>query len=172
MIAYRAARPDEAGALAELARDTFVETFGSLYSAEDLDAFLSAYKTPVWMARALADADKRIHVAVEDDRLIGYCIVAFTSSLDYDLAGKKVVELSQLYLPNAYQGKGIAKALMDWALEQARDADEMILSVWSGNERAQRFYQKYGFAWIADTVFMVGAHRDEEFLYRKQMRSA
>jgi hypothetical protein len=36
--------------------------------------------------------------------------------------------------------------------------------VWSENRAAQRFYARYGFAKIADIGFMVGSHRDEEFL--------
>ena len=43
-------------------------------------------------------------------------------------------------------------------------ADEMQLSVWSGNHGAQRFYARYGFEKVADVHFWVGAHRDDEFL--------
>ncbi len=48
---------------------------------------------------------------------------------------------------------------------RARACDVMQLSVWSGNLGAQRFYQRYGFAHVADIDFWVGNHRDDEFLY-------
>jgi ribosomal protein S18 acetylase RimI-like enzyme len=63
-------------------------------------------------------------------------------------------------------GRGTGAALMDWALAEARarGCDAVQLSVWSENRAAQRFYARYGFAKIADIGFMVGSHRDEEFL--------
>ena len=55
---------------------------------------------------------------------------------------------------------------MDWALTEARarGADEIQLSVFSGNEGAQRFYARYGFVKVADVTFRVGSHIDDEFL--------
>ena len=44
-------------------------------------------------------------------------------------------------------------------------ADEVQLSVWSGNTGAQRFYRRYGFEKVADIDFWVGRQRDDEFLF-------
>jgi len=41
--------------------------------------------------------------------------------------------------------------------------------VWSENPGAQRFYQRHGFAKIADIDFGVGSHRDDEVLYEKRL---
>ena len=46
-------------------------------------------------------------------------------------------------------------------------ADEVQLSVWSGNHGAQRFYARYGFEKIADVTFKVGEQIDDEFLLAK-----
>jgi ribosomal protein S18 acetylase RimI-like enzyme len=61
---------------------------------------------------------------------------------------------------------------MDWALGEAhrRGCDAIQLSVWSGNDGAQRFYERYGFRKIADIDFWVGRHRDDEFLYELRLR--
>jgi ribosomal protein S18 acetylase RimI-like enzyme len=170
-VSYRAARVEDASALAALARETFVETFGHLYRPEDLDAFLDEHKTDAAWAKALADPQSRTRVTEDGGVLVGYCKVGLVPTLDYDCAGKRVSELKELYIRATHQGAGLAPVLMDWALEQAREtaSDEMILSVWSENIRAQRFYKRYGFDWIADTFFMVGNHRDDEHLYLKVM---
>jgi len=42
----------------------------------------------------------------------------------------------------------------------------VLLSVYSENYGAQRFYQRYGFAKIADITFRVGTQLDAEFLYQ------
>jgi len=60
---------------------------------------------------------------------------------------------------------------MDWALAEALGfgADEVQLSVWSGNHGAQRFYRRYGFEHVADIEFWVGEQCDEEFLFAKML---
>ena len=60
---------------------------------------------------------------------------------------------------------------MDWAVEEsiARGHDAIQLSVWSENFGGQRFYQRYGFAKIADIDFLVGEQVDDEFLYEKRL---
>jgi len=82
-----------------------------------------------------------------------------------------VVELKQLYTAPDKTGSGIGAALMEWAEAQARQfgADEIQLSVWSGNHGAQRFYARHGFAKVADTEFWVGSQRDEEFLFARML---
>lgn len=170
-VSYRAARAEDAAALAALARETFVETFGHLYRPEDLSAFLDEHKTEAAWTQTLADPHARVRVAEDGGVLVGYCKIGLVPTLDYDCAGKTVAELKELYFRETHQGTGMAPVLMDWALDQARaaKADEMILSVWSENVRAQRFYKRYGFDWVADTFFMVGSHRDDEHLYMKVM---
>lgn len=172
MITYRAPRADEAAALADLGRNSFVETFGHLYRPEDLAMFLEDVYAVEGVAAQIASPRYIFRVAEEAGQLVGYCKLGLDVSLDYDPGDRTVVELKQLYLMATHQGVGVAQALMDWTIAEAeaREADEIILSVWAENARAQRFYHKYGFEWIADTYFMVGNHRDDEFLYAKKMK--
>lgn len=167
-ITYRTSHADEAAALAELARSTFCETFAHLYSAEDLALFLEETKTEAAFARTLSDGRHIFRVAEQDGQLVGYCKLGLDESLD-DLpeTWRGGIELKELYLRGGVQGVGVGPALMDWALDETKrlHMPQIVLSVWSENFRAHRFYQRYGFAHIADTSFMVGNHRDEEWLY-------
>jgi ribosomal protein S18 acetylase RimI-like enzyme len=171
MILYRAPRRDEAAALATLGRDTFVETFGHLYRPEDLAAFLTSIYAEDSIARQL-DSDRILYRLAEDaGQLVGYCKLGLDVSLDYDPGDKTVIELKQLYVFASHHGSGVGQALMDWTIAeaQARDADEILLSVYADNARGQGFYKRNGFRWIADTYFMVGNHRDEEYLFLRSM---
>ena len=56
------------------------------------------------------------------------------------------------------------------AMPRMQAGDEIVLSVWSGNAKGHRFYQRNGFRWVGDTYFMVGNHRDDEYLYMRPMR--
>lgn len=171
MIEYRAPQRDEAAALATLGRDTFVETFGHLYRPEDLSAFLETHYTEAVVAAQLASDRLVFQVAQEAGRLVGYCKLGLDVSLDYDPGAKRVIELKQLYVLATHHGAGVGQALMDWTLTEslARQAEEVILSVWAGNDRGHAFYRRNGFRWIADTYFMVGTHRDEEYLFMRPM---
>ncbi len=172
MITYRAPRRDEAAALAALGRETFVETFGHLYAPEDLSYFLRTSYDERAVAAQLSSDRFVMRVAEEAGELIGFCKMGLDMTLDYDSGSKSAIELKQLYVFAAYHGSGVGQALMDWAIAEAaaRHADELVLSVWSQNAKGHRFYQRNGFRWVGDTYFMVGNHRDDEYLYMRPMR--
>jgi diamine N-acetyltransferase len=172
-ICYRAPGQHEAASLATLARTTFCDTFAHLYSAADLTAFLDEHKTEAAFARTLTDGRHVFRVAEQDGQLVGYCKLGLDASLpDLPDDWRGGIELKELYLSSKVQGAGVGPALMDWAVDEAkgRSAPTIVLSVWSENFRAQRFYQRYGFTHIADTYFMVGTHRDDEHLYGLKLR--
>jgi ribosomal protein S18 acetylase RimI-like enzyme len=76
-------------------------------------------------------------------------------------------ELKQLYVLSPWKGTGIAQALMDWVIATARadGASHLVLSVYSDNHRAQRFYARYGMAEIGSNLFMVGEQADDDRIY-------
>lgn len=159
--------PEDAPALAELGRSTFIDTFGHLYSADDLNLFLTQVYSVDAVASDIADPDRLLRVVQRDGMLIAYCKLGLSYGLDHDIGDRKAMELKQLYLRADAQGSGIAQELMAWAFEEAhsRGFDAIALTVWSENYKAQRFYEKHGFQKWADTYFMVGNHRDDEFIF-------
>jgi diamine N-acetyltransferase len=163
----RSATAADVAGLSALGRDSFVAKFGHLYRPEDLAAFLEETHSPAAVAREIADRERRYRLAELEGRLVGYCKLAFPSTLAEHHDAVRPVEIKQLYAATDMTGRGIGAALMDWALAEARacGADAIQLSVWSGNEAAQRFYARYGFAKVADIGFRVGEQIDEEFLF-------
>jgi GNAT superfamily N-acetyltransferase len=168
---YRAATIEDAPALARLGKDTFVAAFGHLYQPQDLDAFLAEVHNEGAVAAEIA-GDECTHRLVEDEgRLVAFCKLRFPSHYAAHSDALKPLELGQLYALPGYTGHGIGAQLMDWALAQARGGghDAVLLSVYSENFGAQRFYQRYGFSKIADITFQVGDHLDPEFLYELKL---
>jgi diamine N-acetyltransferase len=168
----RAAVSSDAAALAVLARATFCDTFAHLYAAADLNAYLMGPLGDGATTAMIADPAKLVRVAeATDGALIGFCVLNLTLTLDYDPAPRRALELSKLYLANDAKGTGLADAFMAWVDEEAaaRRCDEIILSVYCDNVRAQRFYNRHDYAKFADSFFMVGNHRDDEFLFRKNV---
>jgi diamine N-acetyltransferase len=167
----RSPTPADVPALAAIGRETFIDTFGHLYSEADLSAYLSQTHTVASVTEALATQGVSYQLAEVDDALVGYARVA-PLGIPFQQPGRSAMELTNLYVVKTYLGTGIAHALMAWAMDQFAKAnvDDVFLSVFSENKRAQAFYAKYGFTWHADYFFMVGNHRDEEFVFHKALR--
>jgi len=165
MIVYRDATAEDAPAIAELFERSFVETFGPLYRPEDLAAFLGRFTLAAWR-RELDDSALRFHLALSDETLAGFAKMG-PVGLPVEPQGP-AAELRQLYLTSAFHGVGIAQALMEWVLGEARarGAGELFLSVWSGNARAKAFYRRYGFTYVKPYAFMVGEQADEDEIWR------
>ena len=170
-LILRTAAPEDIPALSRLGIDSFVDKFGHMYSAKDLSTFLDEAFSHQALAAEMANPDRLYRLAERDGALVGYCKLGLKSGFPEYARGANVLELKQLYTAPGQTGGGIGKALMDWAMAEfaARGADEVQLSVWSGNDGAQRFYARYGFAKVADITFRVGEQLDEEFLFAKLM---
>ena len=170
-LILRAAKAVDAAALATLGRDSFDAKFGHMYRPEDSAAFLAEQHSTAVVAGQLEDPAYRIMLAERDGALAGYCKLVLACGWPEHARGSRAIELKQLYTAPGATGGGIGSALMDWALGEARaeGADEIQLSVFSGNTDAQRFYHRYGFAKVADIHFMVGEQRDEEFLFARMI---
>jgi len=168
LIRYRGATPEDAVLLSRLGAATFVETFGHLYAPENLRAFLEGHAEERWRAE-LSDPDLSVRLAEEGGEPAAYCKLG-PPSLPFEVA-VPTAELRQLYVLKPWHGAGVAAALMEWALAEARrrGAEQMILSVYIDNHRAWRFYRRYGFEEVGRYVFMVGDHEDDDRILRLKL---
>lgn len=164
-ISYRPARVDDAPAIDRVFRESFCDTFAHLYRTEDLEAFLSAFTQDAWRSD-LGDERFSFRVAEADGQIIGYVKLG-PPALPVEAKGS-TVELRQLYLLKQWHGLGAAKALMDWAIDEAksRGGTELYLTVYTDNERARRLYDRYGFVEVGPYQFMVGEQADEDIIMR------
>jgi ribosomal protein S18 acetylase RimI-like enzyme len=164
----RRATGKDAAALAGVARATFTETFGMLYSAADLATFLEQHTPHDW-AREIDDPAYAVMVVEDGHAAVGY-IKLGPPRLPFT-PPHGAIELRQFYLLQPWQGGGMGPKMMEWALAEARDRgmQEMYLSVFVDNERARRFYAKYGFEDVGRYAFMVGDHEDTDIVMRRAL---
>lgn len=170
-LILRPATPADISALARLGHDSFVAKFGALYRPEDLAVFLAQTYAEEFIAAEMGNPDRLYQLAEQDGALLAYCKLGLTCSWPKVARGSHVIELKQLYAAPGATGMGIGTKLMDWALAEARarGADEIQLSVFSGNLDGHRFYARHGFAKVGDTTFRVGEQLDAEFLYARMV---
>jgi ribosomal protein S18 acetylase RimI-like enzyme len=167
-ILLRNAGPGDAPALAELGSRSFKETFGHRYTPDNLAAFLNNHREEQWRSE-LADPACSVCIGEVDGQAVAYAKLT-PPGLPFEPQGRPI-ELKQFYVLKDWQGSGAAQQLMDWVLDEARrrGAEELYLSVFTENQRAQRFYARYGFEEVGRWAFMVGTHADEDIIMRRAL---
>ncbi len=178
----RAARADEAGALHELAAQTFPLATTPGTDPADIAAFIAQNLSLAAFERYLADPDRILLVADADDGipgagLLGYAMVVLGVPYDedvraaiaarYPVAPAGCAELSKLYVRVAEHGAGVAAALLDASLAAAADrgAEALWLGVNRHNPRAVRFYEKQGLERIGQKRFRIGDRPELDLVY-------
>ena len=167
-LAIRRAVVADADTLSVLASRTFVETFGHLYPAQDLEFFLRDAYAPEKQAVILAHPDYAVWLLEEDGVAVGHA-AAGPCGLPHDEVAPGDGELKRLYVLASHQGGGWGGRLFDqaerWLL---RDGPRTLwIGVWSENFGAQRFYARRGFEQVGTYAFPVGRVRDREFILRR-----
>ncbi len=99
------------------------------------------------LCKLLADPKRPVFAAMDGETMLGYgfCILQETAN-DPVLCDRKVLYIDDLCVDEKQRGSGVAKAIYDAIISYAREinCDAVTLNVWSGNDRAQRFYEKCG----------------------------
>jgi ribosomal protein S18 acetylase RimI-like enzyme len=168
-VTYRDATPADAAALDGLFDSVFCDTFAHLYRPDDLSAFLSSFGISDWEEQ-LRDPAFAVRIAEVDGAGVGFVKIG-PMKLPVEQCDPSSMLLDQLYVRGEHHGSGIARELMDWAIEEARrrGADALYLTVFIDNERARRFYDRFGFEDVGRYAFMVGKQADEDIIMRKTL---
>ena len=167
----RPATPADAPALAELGKrtflNTFVEGFGIPYPAEDLETFLDSFGEAAVLEK-LAEPGGAYWVAERDGQLLAFAN-AGPNTLPHPDAKPSHAELRRLYVGPDAQGLGLGTRLLVTALDwmDAHTAGPLWIGVWSGNRKAIRLYEAFGFRKAGEYQYPVGRWLDDEFILRR-----
>jgi ribosomal protein S18 acetylase RimI-like enzyme len=136
---------------------------------DDLADYINRELTPDRFLELLNDPSIVVLLAAIRNELAGYALIARTEApaLLRSSAGS---ELRKFYVDSQYHGRGIAGILMKEVLRiaQERQNGKVWLSVFSGNERAIAFYQKWGFQIAGTQEFLVGSDRQRDYLMQHE----
>jgi GNAT superfamily N-acetyltransferase len=168
----RRAGPQDAPAVVAISRSTFVETFGDLYSAQDLSAFLDESYDLDRTRADLADPAKAFWLVEDQGQVVGHAL-AGPCGLPHAEVTPACGELKRFYLLKAFQNGGTGKRLfgeiMDWLVKDG--PRDLWIGVWSENHGALRFYHRQGFEQVGTYGFQVGETVDHEFILRRPAHS-
>jgi len=166
----RHAQSTEAELLHELARDTFPLACPVSTTPEAIASFIAEHLSVASFTGYLADASCTLLIGDVDGQPAGYVLLRAQEPSDPDVAQALTVrpslELSKCYVLSSFHGAGVASALIeasrDWARENGFAA--LWLGVNNENVRANRFYEKMGFAIVGTKKFLVGERWEDDFV--------
>lgn len=149
----RRATEGDAGKLALIGAASFLETFANDHPGDATVDFIRAYHSERAWSATLAKAETTTWIVeAEAGCPIGYAVLSPGS-----LPGTTPddAELKRIYVLSRWHGTGIGRKLYDVAEAEARarGAARLVLSVYTRNVRAIRFYENQGFNVIGEATF-------------------
>jgi GNAT superfamily N-acetyltransferase len=144
MIKTRVAEPADAGAIFAIAGEAFEG-----YRAWAPSDWSPPHMTDAEVAR-LADALGRSDVwcllALDDEKVIANVALSLVTREDPEPPPDGTINLWQLFVRPAWHGRGIANALMEAAVHEARQRGFTCMRLWTPRDqrRARRFYEREG----------------------------
>ncbi len=135
----RETRQDDIDAVTSLTKDSWARTYDPFIGVAARKEISDTKHVPALFAGEIGTDDAvTLVAALPDGTLIGHA----GGRMD----GKGGCFVDRLHIVSEWKGKGVAQALMD-LFEQtcAGRAGYLELTVLDGNERAIRFYRRYGF---------------------------
>lgn len=170
-IGIRPVQLEDLGLLKQLAEQTFIETFAHDNSPEQLeDFFHQAYSEPVLKAE-LENPETKIDFLIYHDQVVGFLKLNWGQAQTEQILDR-AFEIQRLYILKEYQGKGLGRFLMDYAMKMAQESGNnwVWLGVWEHNHKAQALYKAYGFERFGQHDFPVGDKIDTDWLLRKALK--
>ena len=157
-VSIRRATIADATALSEFGARTFFEAFASDNTPEDMRQHLQSAWRPELQGAEINDP--LLHTLLASDAngaLAGFAQLR-AGHAPAGVTTRHAIELRRFYIDRPWQGRGLARQLMDTVVECARQqgARELWLGVWERNARAQAFYRKCGFRQVGTQIFVVG----------------
>ena len=157
----------EADLLADISRTTFAETFAPANTPEDMAIFMEQQFTSEQLKAEMGKPGYLHLLARYNGAPAGYL---FLKKLSHpQLQQAEALEISRIYCLQSFQGKGVGKAMMEYALQYAQEnyLPTVWLGVWKENAKALAFYTSFGFLIFGETDFMLGNDLQKDWLMSK-----
>jgi len=160
----------DAPSLAELAAITFPLATPESSEATAVASFVREVLSAERFTAYLADPTRIVLVAEGEDGLVGYAMLVVGDPDDPEVVAaittRPTIDLNKFYVHPDQHGSGAASTLMTAAIDAARatGARALWLGVNNENVRANRFYEKHGFAVVGTKHFLLGDRLEDDYV--------
>ena len=175
-MTVRTAIPDDASLVRRVAAETFPDACPPETPQADIRAFVEQNLDEASVAAYLQDATRRILLLESPSgAALGYAMLVWGVPTDPDVASvvttRPTVELNKFYLREPARGTGAADDLMAAVVAEAAasGAGSLWLGCSSVNERANRFYERLGFARVGTRSFRLGSRLERDVVRERTL---
>ncbi|MEM7063498.1 MAG: GNAT family N-acetyltransferase [Cyanobacteria bacterium P01_B01_bin.77] len=170
MVIIRAAYPDDADALAQLAERTFRDTFMTENNSIEMALHCAQNFGPEIQHREIQDPNYVTLLGDLEGDLVAFAQVRLHSPKEC-ICAKYPSELYRFYVSSEWHGRGLSHQAMAQVLAAVtrRGADYIWLGVWEYNPRAIAFYRKYGFRTVGEHIFQLGTDPQRDLIMATEL---
>jgi diamine N-acetyltransferase len=150
----------------DLAHRTWPATFQNILSPDQIAYMLELMYNLSELTQQVREKGIVFILAKEGNDYLGF------AAYETNYHGNPATKLHKIYVLPQAQGKGVGKVLMDYVISTALQHrnDALLLNVNRSNP-ALRFYQKVGFAIIAEEDIPIGnGYLMEDYVMEKKLR--
>ena len=166
----RKARISDLKILKEISKTTFIETFASENSSENMTEYLESAFTDEKLIGELTNNNSEFYFAEFEGSVFGYLKVNFNDA-QTELKVSDALEIERIYVLKDFHGKKVGQLLYDKAIEIAKNKKlkNVWLGVWEHNPRAIRFYEKNGFKIFDKHIFKLGEDEQIDIMMKLEL---
>ena len=156
--------------LRSIAIRTFTETFGPVNTEENMKIYLDESLNRETLKKEVETEGAYFYFAKCDGQIAGYLKVC-VGAAQTDPMGEDAFQVERIYVIQEYQRKGIGRALLNKALELAKQFKKKFawLGVWEYNPKALAFYKSFGFVQTGSHVFLLGTDPQTDLIFQLQL---
>jgi ribosomal protein S18 acetylase RimI-like enzyme len=158
MVSIKKATIDDAAAIAEIGRISFLESHGLSASAADIDSYISRKYTLNAVKEDLENPNNIFHIIYYKEHAAGYSKIILNTP-HKDIPVQNITVLDRLYLLKEFYDRKLGLQLFDFNLNISKQANQtgIWLYTWIENKRAVSFYQRAGFKIVGAANFPISA---------------
>lgn len=162
-ITTRVAGVDDAALLTELARSSFIDTFESGNTPENMRLYLASAFGESIQRSELSDSRHTVFLAERNGEIVGYAMLRNGPAPEC-VKDPDAIEIVRLYSVKHHIGAGIGATLMQRCLDEAArlGKSSVWLGVWEHNPRAIAFYRRWDFSDVGAHTFQLGNDRQTD----------
>lgn len=170
VVAIQRCQMDDLNTLCAIAAETYDETFRSMNTSETMDKYLQEAFSSEEISAELQHPGCAFYFLRDHGDLAGY-LKTNEAPAQTDLNDPLSLEIERIYVRKVYQGKGLGRHLLDFAIQQAVETGKeyIWLGVWEKNGDAIAFYRKMGFDESGRHLFRMGDEWQADIIMKKMV---
>jgi ribosomal protein S18 acetylase RimI-like enzyme len=151
----------ELSLLQEISKNTFEETFAAFNTKEDMTHYFEHNLSLDQLTIELESPASSFYFIYVEEELSGYMKLNISETF----------EIERIYILKKFQGIGVGKTFMNFAIEQSKSLGftSLWLGVWEHNTKAISFYKSLGFITYGEHDFLLGSDLQRDILMRLEL---